>query len=339
MNSETIKKLDSELYKRVRLFHELVYKKNQPIDKALDSLILFLNTLPLSRFSLWKTRMCPWCTAEPMYGWNICRDPDAALGSVTLLDIFSHNGYRREEALHNINTAVPNSFLFSQLLTMLNDWVPQVRLAACQAIKRVMHITSPAIMTESLCEILYRWTSWQRMEKQEHLVIEALLSLPKLAEPMRQKIIRSSSGPIPSLLAQIGRTSLLDCSLFEVATTAIQPSVRAKAYRFLFEKRMFWISGREHKWVHRGLSEQHARVDTQERHIEVEFSFETLLEQASKDKSSKVRRVAIEYLIKNDTLMKDKIKHYALIFAQDKAHTVSERGQFLLRKLSGDTTF
>lgn len=64
-----------------------------------------------------------------------------------------------------------------------------------------------------------------------------------------QHILSSTSGPMTSVLSQPGRSAKTDRYLTELSKKAIQPSVRAKAYRSQHEGKMKWFEGREWKWI------------------------------------------------------------------------------------------
>ena len=71
-----------------------------------------------------------------------------------------------------------------------------------------------------------------------------------------------------------------------------------------------------------------------ERTLNVDTSFQELIENASIDKSSKVRRVAAEFLIqRHEELGSDSLR-LANLFVSDKSPAVSERGKFALKRMT-----
>lgn len=137
-----------------------------------------------------------------------------------------------------------------------------------------------------------------------------------------------------SLLAQVGRTSVLDCHLDEIAEKAIQPSVRARVYRCQFEGRMVWLEGRKWEWTDLRYCEGKFRAVVGERKIEVETELKELLKKSATDSSSIVRRIAAEFLIRELEVLGDKSFEFASQFALDNSSAVSERGKFALKKLA-----
>ena len=69
-------------------------------------------------------------------------------------------------------------------------------------------------------------------------------------------MLNSTSGPLAAIMSEVGRkVDALDNSLEEIATDAIQPSLRAKAYRSLFEGNISWLEGRKWEWTDRRYNE------------------------------------------------------------------------------------
>ena len=138
---------------------------------------------------------------------------------------------------------------------------------------------------------------------------------------------------MPSLFSQLGRTPILDGKIEVIAKSAIQPSVRAKAYRSLFEGRVVWIEGRKWVWTDIRYCEGRLKPIVGERKLEVETPLIDLLKRSSEDPSSIVRRVSAEILIRELGNLGIKARVFAERFASDSSQSVSKRGEFALRKL------
>ena len=162
----------------------------------------------------------------------------------TWLDLISWDGYKREKTLRTLSGAAPNTFFFSLAVRRLNDWVPQVRKAAREKLPEIAKATDPKYVVEALCIALSNWNSWGRIEEADKKVLLQIICEDEIAESLRSKLISSTSGPMPSLFSQLGRTPILDGRIEDIASLAVQPSVRAKAYRSLFERRILWIEGK-----------------------------------------------------------------------------------------------
>ena len=162
---------------------------------------------------------------------------------LTWLDLVSWDGHTRERTLRAIKGPVPNSFFFAMVLRRLNDWVPQVREAAREKITSLVNESASENVVDALSLTLSHWNSWGRMELLDRQVILNVASNERIADSLKSKIISSASGPMAKLMSQVGRTSALDNFLYEIAKKALQPSVRARAYRCLFEGKVFWLEG------------------------------------------------------------------------------------------------
>ncbi|MEX2964210.1 hypothetical protein [Microbulbifer sp. TYP-18] len=290
--------------------------------------------LPLSKFNYWERlirseyeMVLERSTRKRLRFWLKRRE------LLTWLDLISWDGYRRERALRAISEGAPNAFFFSMALRRLNDWVPQVRKAAIEKLPIIAKKTKPSHVVEALCVAFSNWNSWGRIEEAGKRALLRIASVEEVSEPFKEKLIFSTSGPMPSVFAQLGRTTTLDSNLFEIAERAIQPSVRAKAYRSLFEGRMVWIEGWKWEWKDIYRSEWKRKLILSERILDIPVSLMNLLEKSSEDRSSFVRRISAEFLIRNLENLGDNAYYFAQKFSLDSASPVSERGRFALKKL------
>ncbi|MEZ5507219.1 MAG: hypothetical protein R3F38_15150 [Gammaproteobacteria bacterium] len=139
---------------------------------------------------------------------------------------------------------------------------------------------------------------------------------------------------MPSLFTQLGQTSILDGHIEKIASLAVQPSVRAKAYRSLFDGRIVWLEGRKWEWTDKRYCERRLKPMVAERKLDATVDLLDLLKKASDDRSSFVRRIAAEILIRELDNLDFHARELAETFAADKSHPVSERGDFALKKLT-----
>lgn len=253
------------------------------------------------------------------------------------LDIISSNGYERESSLRSLSGGAPNAFFLALVIRRLNDWVPQVRKATREVLPSIIRNTAPEYVAEILSTILLSWDSWGRIEKEDRQLLLRIIDTEDLAIPLRSKLISSVSGPMPSLFSQLGRTSVLDNYLDEIADKAIQPHIRAKAFRSMFEKRIFWIEGREWQWTDKAYGERKLVPLIGERKIEVQTPLRELLNRSAADRSAIVRQVSAEFVIRNIVTLDNEAKAFAEKFAADRSRRVSEQGKFILKKLKEKT--
>ncbi|MFW2440603.1 MAG: hypothetical protein ACN4GR_14695 [Arenicellales bacterium] len=171
------------------------------------------------------------------------------------------------------------------------------------------------------------------MDESDKQVLLKIISSKDIAEAFKAKIMSSTSGPITSIFAQVGRTSVLDEHLSEIAKKAIQPSVRAKAYRSQFEGKMVWFEGRKWEWTDIQYCEGRLKPIVSERELTVSSPFLETLRVASVDRSPVVNRVAAEILIRDLEALGGESVPLANHFASDKSSSVAERGKFALKRL------
>lgn len=252
---------------------------------------------------------------------------------ITWIDLCSGDGFKREKALRALSGRSPNSFFFALAVRRLNDWVAQVRKAACDKLHIIAAASDPEDIVEVLCATLPNWHSWGRLGDGEKQVILNILSLPDIAESLKKRLISATSGPMTSILAQSGRTGALDAHLIEIAESAIQPSVRAMAYRCQFEGKMVWVEGRKWVWTDKAYCKGRFMPQLGERKISVVKPFVENLYQSATDSSPIVRRVAGEWLIREYRSLGEQAFTLAKLLAADPSPSVAERGKFALERL------
>ena len=297
-------------------------------------LVVVTSLLPLSNLDYWERLIRSEYSSELGFSnspeWKIW--PKSA-EFLTWLDLISWDGYKREKTLRTIAGGAPNSFFFSLALRRLNDWVPQVRAAAREKLPGIVKETDPVHVVDALCVTLSYWNSWGRIEKAGRQVLLEIISKREMVQALKSKIISSTSGPMASLMMQVGRTPVFDEHLSEIANNAVQPSVRARVYRSLLEGRMVWVEGRKWEWTDIKYCKGKFQAVVGEREIEVALPFIVLLQKSADDPSSIVRRVAAEFLIRELNTLGNESFELASRFASDKSYAVAERGRFALAKL------
>lgn len=298
------------------------------------SLLVEVTTkLPLSNLDYWERLIreefssALVSTSRPK--WKIWSKPSQFL---TWLDLISWDGYKREKTLRTLRGAAPNSFFFALAFRRLNDWVPQVREAAREKIPLIASVSNPAHVVDALCATLFHWNTWGRIGNLEKNALLEIVSSETMGEALRLKIISSTSGPMALLFAQIGRTPVLDKYLGEIAETAVQPSVRAKAYRCQLEGRMVWVEGRKWEWTDIRYCKGRLMPIVAERTISTGALFLEILNKSSSDRSPIVRRVAADFLIREFDALGEESLRLANLFASDKSPSVAERGRFALKR-------
>lgn len=249
------------------------------------------------------------------------------------LDHCSGNGHRRERALRALSEGAPNSFLFAIVLRRLNDWVPQVRTAARECFPMMAANTQPEHLLEALWSILPHLHTWGRLQADDLEVLTSLLTFDGVPSHLVSKLIKATAGPAATILGQAGRKPVLDKFLPTISEKAVQPAVRAKAYRSQLEKRIVWFEGRRWIWTDRRWCRGQYVPVLGERKIQVYRPFLETLEKAARDNSSVVRRVAGAALITQLDSIGTNAIPIAKILSSDPYPSVAERGKFALERI------
>lgn len=250
------------------------------------------------------------------------------------LDLFDGDGFRRERVIRLTCEGAPNAFLFAVLVRRLNDWVPQVRVAARQSIPQIAKATRVEFVSDVLWEILPNVHSWGRWQIEELETLADLTSLDGMAANLASRLKKSTSGPAASILGQAGRRAGLDAYLPDIAEEAIQPAVRAKAYQCLLERRVSWLEGRKWNWTDKRYGEGRFEPVLGEREIQIARppTLETL-RKAVRDKSAIVRRIAGTFLVMNRNELGAEAVALAKDLSRDRNPSVAERGAFVLKNV------
>lgn len=303
----------------------------------MSDLINVTAELPLARLDRWERAM-RWCFDQTLLqeknkqpSWKFWKREKRP---ITWLDLSSHDGYKRERALRSLVGGAPNRFFLAIALRRLNDWVPEVRLAAREMLPKIAAQSKPEHVVDAVCVVLTHWNSWQRMDNPERSAILEIAQAGAVTRALVSKLVLTTTGPMSSILSQLGRTEMLDKFLPDIAKGAVQPTVRAKAYRSLLDTKITWFEKREFKWTDVRYSEGRFVPVVSERDLVVSLPFRTALVAASKDPSPIVRRVAGEFLIKRLTSLGASAPELAQRLANDSSPSVAERGRFALRALS-----
>lgn len=249
------------------------------------------------------------------------------------IDLSNADGYARERTLRTLDGPAPNGFFFALAARRLNDWVVQVRGAAREAVPALARASDPRYVVDALCAMLPAWSSWARMDESDTQTIIDLVAIRGVAQELMDRVISSPTGPITQVLSQILRTSVLDEHLTEIAMRAVQPAVRAKAYRVLLLREATWVDGSRWRWTDMRYCEGRVEKTHSSRPLTVAPALLDSLNAAASDRSSIVRRVASEALVREMNTPGIPALVLARRFAADDSSSVAGRGEFVLKKL------
>ncbi|MFO1341104.1 MAG: hypothetical protein U1F53_23265 [Burkholderiaceae bacterium] len=318
-----------------------------PIVADMSTLVQASSVLPLSELARWERliraeleyaeRVCP--TTKPT-GWRALLPFGGIKGTerparpLTWIDLSSWDGHERERALRALAGPAPNSFFFALAARRLNDWVPQVRAAARETIPGLALSSDPEHVVDTLCAMLPMWTAWGRAKDLDRQALATLVASPGVAASLKNRLLVSASGPMPVVLSQALRTPVLDEDLVRIATEAVQPAVRARAYRALLIGRAVWVDARRWEWTDVRYCRGRLANVLGERPLTAPRALVETLTTAAADPSSLVKRVAAEALVREMSNLGDCVLPLARRFAQDPSPPVAERGAFILQRLA-----
>ncbi len=336
---------EHEVIAAVKKIVHSIHSNSKAADLSL--LVDVTSRLSLTHLDHWERLLrCEFARPQerstPPFRWKFWTKPQPRpqpTPPLTWIDVCSGDGFKREKALRVLSGAAPNSFFFALAARRLNDWVPQVRCAAREKLPLIAQYSDPEHVVDVLCLILSHWNSWGRMENADKQTVLDIISLEKVAHSLKSRIISAASGPMPSILAQAGRTTVLDPCLDEIARKAIQPSVRAKAYRYQLEEKMVWFAGKKWEWINKQYCKGRLQPILCERALSVAKPFEKILQLTARDRSSIVRRVAGEMLIRELERVGTEANRLATLLAADSSPSVAERGKFVLDRLDSHVPF
>ncbi|WP_129587790.1 hypothetical protein [Herbaspirillum robiniae] len=171
------------------------------------------------------------------------------------------------------------------------------------------------------------------MDELAKKTITDLIAVEGVADELRNRIISSPTGPMVKILSQILRTPALDGDLEEIAQRAVQPAVRAKAYRTLLAGEATWVAGTRWEWVDIRYCEGRMEHVHESRSLSIARSLMTDMNTAARDRSATVRNVASEALVRKMNDPAFPVRALALRFSKDASASVARRGQFILEEL------
>ncbi|PVE44740.1 hypothetical protein [Limnohabitans planktonicus] len=250
------------------------------------------------------------------------------------LDLCSHDGRKREAALRVNSADAPSAFLLALGLRRLNDWVPQVRSAARETLPELASNSEPQDVADVLWSLLEHWSTWGRMEPADREAVVAIASREPVSLALKSKIMSTTAGPAALVLSQCARLTSFDSWIGEFAQGAVQPTVRARAFRWMFVGRSSWVVGRKWKWTDVAYCKGKLEPILESRDLPANQPFMATLCAAMEDRSPMVRRVAAEFLIRELASIGDNAFVLAHRTASDPNPSVAERGNFALKQLN-----
>ncbi len=334
-------KIQNELEQKIILATQCFAHSLKPAHAIVADISLLVeatSTLSLSNMEYWE-RLIRHVFSATLYTEREASWPTRPKKRtfLTWIDLCSPDGHERERTLRSLTGAAPNGFFFAIALRRLNDWVPQVREAARETIPLIAQLSRPIYVVEALMAVMAHWDSWGRMAAEDKQILLDIISNEKIAEVFIAMMMSTNTGALGAMFSQLGRTPILDPYLIDLAKNAIQPAIRAKAYRSLFVGKMTWIEGRKWEWIDIRYCKGQLQAIYSSRPLTIASPFDETLRMAALDRSALVRRVAAEMLIRKWDKLGPEAMQLAHLFAADRSAAVARRGLFALKNLPAKT--
>lgn len=305
---------------------------------AAASLVQIIESLPLARMTHWE-KVIRDAMDHARDGWCLwpstlraeSADPHNVL---TWLALSDGNGHVRERALRSLAGAASNGFFLSLAIRRLNDWVPEVRAAAREALPALVRAADPEYVADALCAMLPVWTWWGRMEAPDRANLIDLIAIDGVTHALWNRVVTSTTGPMPEVLSQSLRSPVMDPFLGDIALRAVQPVVRARAHRALLLGRAAWVQDAVWRWS--DVRHCIGRLETVHgsRPLTAVPPLLASLQSAAEDRSASVRRVAAEVLVSEMDTLGSPALHWARRLADDVCPSIAERAAFVLKHLA-----
>jgi hypothetical protein len=252
--------------------------------------------------------------ANPDYAWVFLFHPD---------------GYVREAALHAIRTLPPSPFFSAALALRLNDWVPQVRLAAKGCLQRVASQIGASVAADLAFYLLPRRFTWTRWHD-EVGILDQIFARDDILAALATELLARANGGVGICLRQALRFPNFDRHLLGLAAGAVQPSVRAIAYQSLISAKVSWPVGFEWIWVDKVYNRRRCVLTLQSRDVKRTIPLDEVLAAGVRDKSTFVRKIVADAMI----AVRSEIVNEAPLIARlaaDRNPAVRSRADFMLR--------
>lgn len=300
--------------------------------EALATFVQETASLPLSNLGGYEIsiRAAAYVPELPRKRFSWQQEPKEYRYPVPWFDLFSGNGFRRERVLREVKAEVPSSFLLAILIRRLNDWVPQVREAAHHAVRQALATSPPEIVADVAWATLPVRTTWNRIDSEGVAILDRVMARSDVAEAIFRRLLIVPAGRASAILRQASRCENLDAFLPELAAAAVQPAVRATAYRMLLNGRAVWPNGWTWRWTDKSMGERVRERAWAFRELTVATDFVPTLTAAMQDSSPAVRRVAGDVLIAHRAQLGDVALRLARHLQTDPYPSIAERGSFVL---------
>jgi hypothetical protein len=245
------------------------------------------------------------------------------------LFLFHPNGHVREAALHSIKTPPKSQFFLAALAWRLNDWVGPVRQAAKRCVKRISAEVPATVAADAAASLLDRRFVWGRW-RDEANILDLILARDDVLAALVAQLQDRPTGAQAACLRNTLQYTGIDQYLPRLAASAVQPSVRAVAYRCLIAGKATWPVSFAWAWVDKvyGVRRRLPKLET--RDIQRDRAVVDFVAAGIRDNSPFVRKIVADAMI----AVRSQIPNEETLVAQlakDRSSAVRSRADFMLR--------
>jgi hypothetical protein len=245
-----------------------------------------------------------------------------------LVLMFNRNGYRREQSMNLLREIPDSQFFVAALVSRMNDWVEPVRRAAEECAKRCLPNVSAKTLIGTLPFVFGRAINWKRWIGMPEIILTSLSRPDCVAELAKQ--IQSTNEVSASVLRTALRFGLLEKQIIELSSKAKRPENRAILLKAILDDEITWVGGYEQKWVDKtyGIKKRVTIFGCRELHLQVSKEF--FVEQAARDASAMVRRIAAQAIIDHSAKLSN-LEFLVTKFNEEKSKSILERIDYIKR--------
>lgn len=229
----------------------------------------------------------------------------------------SGSGYVREHAVKA--AACPtNAMALALLVQRLNDWVPQVRLAAEVKLTLLRSKLSPSVVAGAF-EYLLAFSRFERADPGGRALVSDLVATPAVLEIVVHELLADTSDRAVRLTHALLRTPILDVHLPVLSRQARGYGVRLPATKAILDG--------EHRW--------RVRTGYESRALTIAADQEATARRALKDRSRRVQSAALYYVTRLGRDWPD-YQDVLLQFAGREGKTLGDTARWALNDLDMD---
>jgi hypothetical protein len=252
------------------------------------------------------------------------------------LYVFHADGRLREAALRAWHDPPDNPFSFAAIVYRLNDWVHQVRDAACDCANRLFPNVSAGIIGEASFFLFTQTQHWGRWGVRGRHILGTALYRRDVMQVLADLLKGRRPGQVGAVLRQALSQPSLDDVLPMLAREAALPHVRAIAYETLIFRRAQWRVGYQYEWIDKRYFLRRRTPKLERRPLDHRLDVEKLIVDAAQDRAVVVRKVAADGLIYLRNDLSSEMIQVGRLLLRDKASSVRSRSEFFLNKATRD---